>query len=217
MAYQLAPALQYLIFWTVEVIMQMRVFALYKSRALAVTNGVFFFCEILAMILMWLMSPYMLGSANRSRSGDRIPALASGGTNLVIHSVALIYWTPGMAFELWLAALAVVKMRRKVLKHELLGVLLSDSLVYFLMITMFMVLHVVLSMYQHGNYAVPFVIVGETVGGSRLVLHLRKAYWVRRDGASAGASQPNISFALPVQTHAAHSSRVVDESFYEDD
>ncbi|EJD50386.1 hypothetical protein AURDEDRAFT_160289 [Auricularia subglabra TFB-10046 SS5] len=212
-AYRFYPALHYLIFWIVAVIMQMRIFALYKSRALALINGALFFAGVLAMSLIWSFNtlPPVCFEDDASQSFGTSEAT----WGLLSAVQALIYWAPGVAFELWLAALAAVKMRRRVLKTDLLGVLLNDSLIYFLMVSALMVMHLVLSMHRAGSHAAPFVIAGETIAGSRLVIHLRKAYYAKRDGASAGASQPDISFAMPTQNVAASSRRVVDESFYD--
>ncbi|EJD50388.1 hypothetical protein AURDEDRAFT_160291 [Auricularia subglabra TFB-10046 SS5] len=224
LSYRLIPVFQFLIFWLVEVVMQMRIYALYQSRPLAVANGVLFFAEIAAMILMWQWSPITIGA-----SGDEWDLIAVqppyAATYLEAYpQVSLIYWTPGIALELWLAALAVGKMQRKVLKRDLLRSLVNDSLRYFLMMAILVELHVVLSFYQHGSYAVPFVIVGETVGGSRLVLHLRKAYYGRWEHGT-GETLPAVSFAFlkgesappepEYSRFTVRAGRMIDESFYD--
>lgn len=218
-SYLLAPALQFPVFWLVEVAMQMRIFALYNSRLLAAFNGALFVVEMAVMAYLW---------RDTRRAG-----VQAAGTNFEVigspsfppsqftdmHESAFtaawpLYWTPAIAFELWLATLAVAKLRRKLMKRELVHVILRDSLLYFLMIAAFLILHAVLGSHNLGAYAVPFVIVGETVGGSRLILHLRKAYYGRPELATT-ATHPNISFAMPVQISSLRSRRVVDESFYD--
>lgn len=215
LSYWLVPVLQFIIFWLVEVTMQMRIFALYNIPMLAAANGVLFSAEVTAMVLMWRWSPDTIGA-----SGDTWDLIAVqpyyAETFLEVYpQISLLYWTPGIAFELWLAGLAVAKMRRKVLKRDLLGSLINDSLKYFLMMAVLIELHVVLSFYQHGSYAVPFVIAGETVGGSRLILHLRKAYYGRKVGGTSHILQQDISFAVSAKFSTDSRRRLVDDSFYD--
>lgn len=216
LAYRLTPVLQFLVFWLVQVIMQMRIHALYTSRLLRTANGLLFLAEVAAMLLLWHFAPTML----RATREAQYAAVAAGEATPLeaFPEVAVIFWAPGLAFDLWLAGLAAAKLRHrsKVLKRDLLGVLLNDSLMYFLQVAGHMILHVVLTVYVHGSYVTPLFIVGSTVGGSRLLLHLRKAYYGRQDGIEHGASRCEMSFAMPTQDTARRGDGIVDESFFDE-
>ncbi|KZV86115.1 hypothetical protein EXIGLDRAFT_231278 [Exidia glandulosa HHB12029] len=51
------PITQFAVFWTVEVILQTRIYALYGSRRLAIINGFMFAIEIGVMLVLWLFRP----------------------------------------------------------------------------------------------------------------------------------------------------------------
>lgn len=202
------PALQFSVFWLAEIILQTRIFALYGSKRLAVVNGLVFGLEIAAMIGLWyealVLRPPMLLAQLESQSDYHSPD---------IGAYPAFYWLPGIVFELWLAALALRKLRPQVLKHDLLSVIVRDSIRYFLLIAIVMVVHVVATMKGLGLYVVPFVIAGQTIGGSRLVLHLRQAYFRSHDFE---VSKPGgISFAVRRTTGVpVPRSRFADETFY---
>ncbi|EJD44904.1 hypothetical protein AURDEDRAFT_166087 [Auricularia subglabra TFB-10046 SS5] len=196
------PGLQFSVFWVVEVVLQTRIFALYRSWRLAILNMVIFALEIPAMVVLWLFSYTPRPVAAYASQMDEIRS-----TSLRYNYFAL-YWLPGIAFELWLATLAIRKLRPQVLKNDLLSVIVHDSIRYFLLVAVVMVLHVVATFRSFGDYAVPFVIAGQTIGGSRLVLHLRRAYFLRHD------SDVNVSFAVRMTSVPVARNRFVDESFY---
>lgn len=200
--FQVVPALQFSVFWAVELVLQSRIFALYgNDRRIAIFNGVLFAFEIAAMIGLWYHLP-------ATCYGDLSNSELMGGISLGCNQFAL-YWLPGIGFELWLAILACVKLRPQVLKHDLLSVMVHDSVRYFFLIAIAMVAHIITALKGFGDNAIPFVIAGVTIGGSRLVLHLRRAYFRGHD-----ASLSDISMALRTIEVPTPNGRFVDETFY---
>lgn len=207
------PCLQFGIFWVVEVILQTRIFALYGSKRLAILNGVLFAAEIAGMLLLWHYMPaycYFPQFYQPEELWDPSePVFQCGFLGL--------YWIPGIAFELWLAGLAAAKLRPRILKHDLLTVIVHDSIKYFIVIALVMIVHVVSAFKGIGRYAIPFVVAGQTIGGSRLVLHLRKAFYEGPNRNQTGVSRPNATFAFLTQDDPPPRHRLVDQSFYVQD
>ncbi|EJD44909.1 hypothetical protein AURDEDRAFT_166091 [Auricularia subglabra TFB-10046 SS5] len=202
------PALQFSIFWAVELVLQSRIFALYGNRRLlAAFNGFLFSLEIAAMIALWCYLP----ATCYGELPKQVAELMDGAA-MQCDTFAL-YWIPGIAFELWLAALAFRKLRPQILQHDLLTVMVHDSIRYFFLIAAVMVVHIISAFKGVGDYAIPFVIAGMTIGGSRLVLHLRRAYY-RSHGRGAGASPPNILATVRMIGTPVPNSRFADETFY---
>ena len=123
------------------VIMQTRIFALYSSRRLAIINAVMFTLEITLMVVLLLFAPltcnasfrggftFMLGDS-QGRC-DKLPIYWVPSKCRFLISVGhphlkLSCLSQGLAFELWLAGLAFAKLRPKVLKHDMLTVIVTD-------------------------------------------------------------------------------------------
>ncbi|EJD42527.1 hypothetical protein AURDEDRAFT_168340 [Auricularia subglabra TFB-10046 SS5] len=124
--------IQFFLFYTVEVALQMRVYAIYRrSRALLILNTTLFLLEITAMLAVWWTSGCRIMTRTRSWGG------ASG----VVTSACAQengfpwYWIPGFAFELWLATLALYKALQRApqqkLKKDILSTIINDSGIYF--------------------------------------------------------------------------------------
>ncbi|KZV86113.1 hypothetical protein EXIGLDRAFT_841012 [Exidia glandulosa HHB12029] len=192
----LAPLFQFAVFWVVEVILQCRIHALYGSWMLATFNAVFFLGELAAMFFLWILHPDFSESC---AEGTILLSPTSCG-----YSVP-VYWIPAIVFELWLAALAFRKLGSS-WGSDLFTLVVQDSIKYFALVAVVMVAHFVSAFYQVDGLVLSFLVAGQTIGGSRLVLQLRKAYYEGPDNGhgttlAAGGVRRGIS-------------TIVDESFY---
>ncbi|EJD44902.1 hypothetical protein AURDEDRAFT_166085 [Auricularia subglabra TFB-10046 SS5] len=205
-----APVLQFSVFWVVEVILQTRIFALYDSRRLAIVNGALFVLEIMAMLLLWNYIPAIWSFPEYHDDLWTLEEPIIQGC-----SYLPLYWLPGIVFELWLAGLAIAQLRRKVPRDGLLAVMVRDSVRYFFLIAIVMVVHIVTSFSHIGAYGIPFVIAGQTIGGSRIVLHLRRAYFKGRDFDMTKMTQIDLpsSAARRAKGVTRSRSRFADETF----
>ncbi|KAF8432998.1 hypothetical protein L210DRAFT_3557298 [Boletus edulis BED1] len=202
-----------LILFTVEVVLQLRIFAMYnKNKTLATVNLVFFAMEIIAM-----MTIYNIGI----RSGTTLATPAGitgcwGFTTKYLFSI----WFPGLAFECWLAGLAVWKAvdrsRKGVMvngqKVDLLALLIRDSVIYFLLIAAGLASNAFIWLTSTSvvvSIVVPIAHASMIVGGSRLFLNLREAYYVSIDTttwqiATTGKGQRLPQFAQPSSNGLFH-------------
>ncbi|KZV78612.1 hypothetical protein EXIGLDRAFT_847356 [Exidia glandulosa HHB12029] len=186
------PLSQFALFWAVEIILQCRIYALYGSRRLAIINGVFFVLEQVLMIVLWLFIPV------RNCTGQLATEVGVGCVLMPI------YWVPALAFELWLAFLAFRKLKFSGWGRDLFSVVVQDSVIYFALIAIVMIIHLASAFHTLDGFVLPFLVAGQTIGGSRLVLQLRKAYY----------EGPNNTSASAVRARKRGLSTLVDESFY---
>ncbi|EJD44871.1 hypothetical protein AURDEDRAFT_166053 [Auricularia subglabra TFB-10046 SS5] len=213
-------AFLFALFFVVEVILQMRISALYSSRWLARVNAVIFVLEMVVMNVLWVQ--YKPGHCSTEREDLLTPQECAS---------APLYWIPGIAFEIWLSGLALAKLRPRLLREDILSVMVHDRQVcvkYFCLITSMTMAHIAMvrvlnlstlhlmplqTVHGLGASWTPFVIASLSIGGSRIVLHLRKAYFrLPRGGTSA--SRLNVSFAVQPAGRSALSRSMMDESFY---
>ncbi|KZV86114.1 hypothetical protein EXIGLDRAFT_774942 [Exidia glandulosa HHB12029] len=190
MLYLFTPLSQFAVFWAVEIILQCRIYALYRSRRLAILNAALFIVELAIMIVLWFFNPFFnCAIASESKyCGYIIP----------------IYWIPAIIFELWLAALAFRKLQFG-WGGDLFTVVVQDSIKYFALIAMVMIVHFVCAFYLVDGFVLSFLVAGQTIGGSRLVLQLRKAYYEGPNGAGTTLGDLRVRRGI---------STLVDESFY---
>lgn len=206
---------QLVLFWVVEVILQTRIHAVYGSRRLAAFNTTIFILEI---VLMVLLSVYFTMPAYK---GDLRP----------------IYIVPGLVFELWLAGLAAAKLkvaRRR--SWELITVIVTDSIVYFFLIAVTMLIYFIGgdlpierdddTFYGRTDYSAadlealvwPFMVASQSIGASRLFLHLRKEYYRQHDSSSGMQGTLGYQFrsgSVQRPQQRGFVSSFVDEAFYE--
>lgn len=199
---------QLAVFWTVEVILQTRIYAVYGSRRLAAFNAMIFILEIIFMILL---SVYF-----------SIPTSDGFGARPM-------YIIPGLVFELWLAGLAAAKLKARTRSWELITVVVTDSIIYFFLIAVTMLLYFImgnLPLTEPTEYADidlealvwPFMVASQSIGASRLFLHLRKEYYRQHESTSGIHGASLVAFrggsVLRPQQRGFMSS-LVDEAFYE--
>jgi len=174
-----------LMLFTVEVVLQLRIFAMYnRNKTLATVNLVFFALEIVAMLTI-----YNVGITFGTTLAT--PAGVTGCWGFTTNYLFSI-WFPGLAFECWLAGLAVWKAvdrsRKGVMvngqKVDLLSLLIRDSVIYFFLIAAGLASNAIIwlaSTSAVDAVVVPLAHASMIVGGSRLFLNLREAYYVSRD------------------------------------
>ncbi|KZW03524.1 hypothetical protein EXIGLDRAFT_721739, partial [Exidia glandulosa HHB12029] len=175
---------QFALFYLVEIALQMRIYAIYmRSRRLALFNAALFTAEIGTMLYLWWLSGCRTETMNDAWGSYRSrPVTACAET-----SGFPWYWVPAAVFEIWLASLAVYKViqriPRETFKSDILSVVLKDSVLYFCMITVVLCIHLISSSIEplYFQLGIHFVSAGLTVGGSRLILHLRRTYYRRLD------------------------------------
>lgn len=171
--------IQFVLFYTVEIALQMRIYAIYRrSRVILALNTTLFSMEITSMLALWWDS----GCRTMTRT------LPWDGESSVITSACAQengfpwYWIPGFVFESWLAILALYKALqsepREKLKKDILSTLVNDSGIYFGLITAVMGVHLGFSYTERLYYQLgsPILTASFTVGGTRLMLHLRRAF-----------------------------------------
>ncbi|EJD44930.1 hypothetical protein AURDEDRAFT_166115 [Auricularia subglabra TFB-10046 SS5] len=193
--WELTPVLQFTTFWFVEVILQLRVYAILGKRFARFNASIFAVtvCSMLALWADWSTAPGGCDQHFPSPPAD-FAALENSPAELGC-SMFPLYWVPGLLYELWLVALALMHLRRRVLKNDILSVIITDSVMYFLLIAAVMIAHLSLSFIGLGRYAVSFVIASQTIGGSRVVLHLRKRHYLALELSLDSMSSPLV-FAL---------------------
>ncbi|RXW25554.1 hypothetical protein EST38_g371 [Candolleomyces aberdarensis] len=147
--------------WSIEIIMQLRIFALYnRSKKVALFNGVLFIISIGAFL--WIMA---LGAKRRRAliaSATRLPLPGCPVINGGYANWAL--WIPATAFELVLFGFVLYKSSRSVahkirLKQgvSLTQVLISDNIIYFFGVTFVLIFNNVMA---SGKTVIPWFSFG---------------------------------------------------------
>ncbi|KAK0189438.1 hypothetical protein F5146DRAFT_957929 [Armillaria mellea] len=181
--------------WSVEIVMQLRVYALFKcSKKVAVINGFLFASSIAAFL--WILIH------NVGRQGTVIAAavrLPLAGCPSIHTGIEWAQWVPATAYEFVLFSFAVVKTFGYMLNNMTRGypqsvrsILLRDNILYFLAISCILVLNNLMTV---GVTKIPWFSFGPfhaAIGvlTTRMLINLRKA-----------ASQ-EITLHFP-QTHTA--------------
>ncbi|EJD38695.1 hypothetical protein AURDEDRAFT_172188 [Auricularia subglabra TFB-10046 SS5] len=199
------PLLVFGLFYSVEIILQTRVYAMYHSARLAIVNGVLFCVEIALMLYLWSTVPLLCGFEyllSQQLEGPWI-SFCGRGDGLPL------YWVPGIVYELWLSACALFKLVQRLrqsgkalLHHDTLSLLARDSIIYFALIAVGIAVHIGTGYLGHPDVGIIFVEASLCVGGSRIVLHLRRAFYVER--AEEGDLRLS-QFSFPLSRHSADS------------
>ncbi|PBK85704.1 hypothetical protein ARMGADRAFT_1087263 [Armillaria gallica] len=168
--------------WSVEIVMQLRVYALFKcSKKVAVINGLLFSSSIAAFL--WILIH------NVERQGAVIAdavQLPLAGCPSIHPGIEWAQWIPATAYEIVLFSFAIVKtfgfmlnnmMRRHRQLEPLRSILLRDNILYFLAISCILVLN---NLMVVGVTKIPWFSFGPfhaAVGvlTTRMLLNLRKA------------------------------------------
>ncbi|KAK0200744.1 hypothetical protein DFS33DRAFT_1507440 [Desarmillaria ectypa] len=166
--------------WSIEIVMQLRVYALFTcSKRVAVINGFLFASSIAAFL--WILIHNVARQGAVIADAVRLPLLGCPS----IHSrIEWAQWVPATAYEVVLFSFAVVKTFEFMLnnmtrgyRQSLRSILLRDNILYFLAISCILVLN---NLMVVGVTKIPWFSFGPfhaSVGvlTTRMLLNLRKA------------------------------------------
>lgn len=203
--------LHFVLLWSVQVVMQMRVYAVYMSRRLAAANISVFVLMIAAQLYLWLRKDPFHCKDTKNDESPLVEALRCGRGYP-------FYWVPVILFDLWLGSLATFKFVRNVLhppqRQEQVAILtlfLRDSAMHYVGYMIAIVLFNVFGSFGHSDRAVSLIETVTFIIGTRLILHLRQAYYQRPTEDLAEISGINFRSRTAVSR-----SRVVDDTFWGD-
>ncbi|KAK0477033.1 hypothetical protein IW261DRAFT_1338928 [Armillaria novae-zelandiae] len=181
--------------WSVEIVMQLRVYALFKcSKKVAVINGFLFASSIAAFLWILIHNVGIQGAV--IADAVRLPL---AGCPSIHSGIEWAQWVPATAYEIVLFSFAIVKTFGFMLdnmtrgyRQSLRSILLRDNILYFLAISCVLVLN---NLMVVGATEIPWFSFGPfhaAVGvlTTRMLINLRKA-----------ASQEISTLHFP-QTHA---------------
>lgn len=163
-----------LIMVTIQVILQMRIYAMYnRSRRLRTLNALLFAIEIgsTTYLLVRLHSERLAASEN-----------VIGSCYYLVHKSTGYGWLAPLVFELYMATLALVRVlrdRRSLRdfeKEDILTVLVRDSVAYFFLIALAMAAAVGLFFSSRllGATTDAVITAFAAIGGARLILSTRR-------------------------------------------
>ncbi|KAF5342609.1 hypothetical protein D9611_001402 [Ephemerocybe angulata] len=167
--------------WTIEIIMQIRIYALYSSsRKIALFNGVLFLISI--GLFIWILATNAIGRADRIASAIRLPL---PGCPAINGGIAWAQWLPATGFEAVLFGFALYKSFRTMFhqrkihdKWTVSAVLLGDNILYFFGITALLIFNNVMASGSISKY-IPWYSYGPFhaamgIMTTRMLMHLRK-------------------------------------------
>ncbi|KAI0634233.1 hypothetical protein C8Q77DRAFT_1055851 [Trametes polyzona] len=182
-----------LMLYSVEVILQLRIYAMYhKNKWLALFNAAFFLAEIIVMLTVY----------NYGISVGTTLATPEGLTGCygITTSYLFSIWLPGLAFEMWLVVLAIWKAIERARsgivvngqRLDLLALLIRDKCVFFSLfeIALGLLTNTVMWFAAPDGLAASAVSMSHAsmiVSGTRLLLNLFEAFH-RRVQRSRGAT-----------------------------
>nr|GAT47985.1 predicted protein [Mycena chlorophos] len=180
--------------WSVEIIMQLRVYALYNcSKRIALTNFLFFLASIAAF--MWIL---IVNHSHRAAVIADVIRLPLPGCPDVHSGIEWAQWVPATVFEGYLFLFALVRAIRATMdetrrgihasrKYSLLSLVLRDNVVYFLAVTVLLVFNNLMVVNVTGipwfSYGPFHAAVG--ILTTRMLLNLRKATAFEIEGTTA--------------------------------
>ncbi|KAI5991092.1 hypothetical protein F5J12DRAFT_470548 [Pisolithus orientalis] len=198
--------------WLVQIILQMRLSALYnRSRKVLLLMGSAFLVEILAMIAILITANLTSGTSNEPIPGVKIC------TNEDTSNSFYVFWLPILCFEFLLCSLAVragIQRSRDEISFMALSnrvflfdVLIKGNVGYFLVIFLVGVMNAVM----WGVLSPEWVEIPEgfphavaVIAGCRLILHIRHA----ATPTSEDTLQGSLAFEYPLQQRSAISARI---------
>ncbi|KAF7321149.1 hypothetical protein HMN09_00203000 [Mycena chlorophos] len=180
--------------WSVEIIMQLRVYALYNcSKRIALTNFLFFLASIAAF--MWIL---VVNHSHRAAVIADVIRLPLPGCPDVHSGIEWAQWVPATVFEGYLFLFALVRAIRATMdetrrgihasrKYSLLSLVLRDNVVYFLAVTVLLVFNNLMVVNVTGipwfSYGPFHAAIG--ILTTRMLLNLRKATAFEIEGTTA--------------------------------
>ncbi|KAF5342606.1 hypothetical protein D9611_001401 [Ephemerocybe angulata] len=166
--------------WSIEIIMQVRVYALYGcSRKIAIFNAVVFALSIIAFLVLLVHNT--MARAQMIASAIKLPL---PGCPAINGGLGWALWLPATGFELLLFAFAVYKSIRSLTfkaklqeKWTLMGVLIGDNILYFVGITSVLLFNTVMA--SGASKVIPWFSYGPFhaamgIMTTHMLMHLRK-------------------------------------------
>ncbi|EJD38723.1 hypothetical protein AURDEDRAFT_187670 [Auricularia subglabra TFB-10046 SS5] len=202
----LAELLGFGLVFSVQIILQTRIYVLYTYKRIAVLNAALFVGEIVLVLYLW---------------GSRRPFRCYSAPQC--DQVYPIFWIPSILFEAWIGALAFYKFLLRLRTPrpmdglDILTVFLRDSVMHYALVIFGVVIFHIMGKYADSESG--FLQASVFIAGSRLVLHLRAAYYRHQDeqhdpDADGGGTDSQLVFR---KAGPGHVSRVLDETFWGDD
>ncbi|KAI0362681.1 hypothetical protein OH77DRAFT_1389540 [Trametes cingulata] len=169
-----------LMMWSVHVILQLRIYAMYRrNKRLAIFNIAFFVAEIITILIVY----------NYGISIGTTLATPPGLTGCYGITTSFLFsiWLPALAFDMWLVVLAlwkaVERSRDGVVVNgeqlDLLAVLIRDNVIYFIVIALGLLANTIMWFAAPDGLAaaaVPISHASMIISGSRLLLNLFEAF-----------------------------------------
>ncbi|KAJ2920009.1 hypothetical protein MD484_g463, partial [Candolleomyces efflorescens] len=129
--------------WAVEIIMQLRIHALYnRSRKVVIFNGVLFVLSIAAFLVIMVQGTMRRGALIASAIRLPLPGCPS-----INGGIQWSLWIPAMAFEIVLFGFALYRSARSLTiktplqgRPSLTAILLGDNILYFLGVSALLIL-----------------------------------------------------------------------------
>ncbi|KAH8110715.1 hypothetical protein DFH11DRAFT_1842734 [Phellopilus nigrolimitatus] len=188
--------------WSVEIIMQLRIYALYNcSKRVATFNIILFLMSIAGFL--WILVHNAEGRAAVIHSAKELPI---PGCPVVHTGIEWAQWVPATIFEGVLFAFALVKSLQKlILKLKgglyvngfLFSIIVHDNLLYFFGVTSLLVLNNLMGATHIPWFSYSPFHVAIGIMTSRMLMHLHKAVLKGRTVYSEANSSTPSSRTLP--------------------
>ncbi|EJD38876.1 hypothetical protein AURDEDRAFT_172029 [Auricularia subglabra TFB-10046 SS5] len=168
----------------VQGVLQLRLYFMYnRSKRILWMNAVLFVAQIIAWFL--LLFRFVIESPP-----IRIPPNLIGSCYRMIDSrTTAAGWLPSLLFELWMVGLALQKLirRPKLRGPSIMTTLVRDSVIYFIFITLSMIVTVALTLanpVDPGFAASGYITAACAIGGTRIIINMRYALTLPTDEAT---------------------------------
>lgn len=211
-----AELVSFVALWSVQIVLQLRLYAIYMSKRLALFNAVLYVLEVPAMLYIWLHVHPFHCKDQKNADSPLVQALRCGRGYQW-------YLVPGIIFDIWIGGLACYKFFQRVLRRgntgngTLFNQFIRDSVIhYFGYIVAILIFHVMGS-FGHGDRHVSMFQTANFIVASRLLLHLRQSYYATSDDDEAAAEATLSAMRFQGRSAATARSRFVDPTFWGDD
>jgi len=185
--------------WSVEIIMQLRIYVLYnRSKRVALFNGILFIISIAAFLCIMVIN-----AIERRALILKAVHLPLPGCPVINGNTQWALWIPAMLFEFILFGFAVFKSivstaaRMKLNKRTTLtGILLHENILYFLVVAALLIFNNLMAI---GVTNIPWFGFGPFhaalgITTSRMMIHLQKFAAKNLEGDASEMSSPEIRF-----------------------
>ncbi|KII91149.1 hypothetical protein PLICRDRAFT_496837 [Plicaturopsis crispa FD-325 SS-3] len=200
--------------WTMQLVMQMRVFALYgRSKKIAALTGLLFAGEM--VVNVWMLA--RIYSKQHGVTAITLPYPSVAICSMInIPSFFGFWYLPMICFETVLFALALwvgirhVQDMRKWTFSGILRVILRDSLFYFAAVLTAYTVSMALWLTMGAIFiqiTEGFAMSASVIMGSRLVLNMRGAFWTPPRGVSALTDVSELNAVVPYPSESDTTSK----------